>query len=101
MTMLVRITLLLAALVGALVGAPSAVASPENDFCRSLAGVGFTGDCAPLTALARDACAQKARGVDLGTIAQKLDLTTKNENLSNFVIAGAQLYFCPDRTATT
>ena len=101
MTMLARITLLTAAVVGALLGAPNASASPDSDFCRSMAGIGFTGDCAPLTALARDACAQKARGVDLTTIAQKLDLTTKNESLSNYIIAGAQLYFCPDRTATT
>jgi hypothetical protein len=101
MTMLAKITLLSAALVGSLVGAPGAAASPDSDFCQSMASVGFTGDCAPLTALARDACAQKARGVDLATIAQKLDLTTKNENLSNFVIAGAQIYFCPQRAATT
>jgi hypothetical protein len=101
MTMLARITLLVAAIVGALLGAPGAAATPESDFCRSLAGVGFTGDCAPLTALARDACAQKARGVDLTTVAQKMDLSTKNENLSNFIIAGAQIYFCPDRAATT
>jgi hypothetical protein len=101
MTMLARTLLLSAAIVGALVGAPGAAASPDNDFCRSMAGVGFTGDCATVTALARDACAQKARGVDLTTIAQKLDLATKNENLSNYVIAGAQLYFCPERPANT
>ncbi|AGB24285.1 Protein of unknown function (DUF732) [Mycobacterium sp. JS623] len=101
MTMLARITLLVAAIVGALLGAPGAAATPESDFCRSMVGVGFTGDCAPLTALARDACAQKARGVDLETVAQKLDLATKNENLSNYIIAGAQIYFCPERAATT
>ncbi|HYZ67525.1 MAG TPA: DUF732 domain-containing protein [Mycobacterium sp.] len=97
----VRIILLSAALVGALLGAPDAAATPENDFCRNMSGVGITGDCATLTALARDACGQKARGVDLTTIAQKLDLTTKNENLSNYIVAGAQLYFCPDRGAMT
>jgi len=101
MTMFSKITLLVALIVGALVGAPSAAASPDSDFCRSMAGVGFTGDCAPLSALARDACAQKARGVDLETVAQKLDLATKNENLSNYIIAGAQIYFCPERAATT
>ena len=101
MTMLGRITLLVAVMAGALVGAPSAAASPENDFCQSLAGVGFTGDCATLTALARDVCAQKARGVDLTTVTQKLDAATKNENLSNYIIAGARLYFCPERKATT
>jgi hypothetical protein len=101
MTIFAKTTLLVGAIVGALLGAPSAAASPESDFCQSLAGVGFTGDCAPLTALARDACAQKARGVDLTTVAQKLDLATKNENLSNYIIAGAQIYFCPERSATT
>src|SRR5690242_2440645 len=101
MTIFAKTTLLMGAIVGALLGAPSAAASPESDFCQSLAGVGFTGDCAPLTALARDACAQKARGVDLTTVAQKLDLATKNENLSNYIIAGAQIYFCPGRTAAS
>jgi hypothetical protein len=101
MTMFAKLTLPVAAIVGALVVAPSAAASPESDFCGSLAGVGFTGDCTSLTALARDACAQKARGVDLTTVAQKLDLATKNENLSNYIIAGAQIYFCPQRSATT
>ena len=101
MTMFSKITLLVALIVGALVGAPSAAASPDSDFCRSMAGVGFTGDCAPLSALARDACAQKARGVDLETVAQKMDLATKDENLSNYIIAGAQIYFCPERAATT
>jgi hypothetical protein len=101
MAMLVRITLLSAAIVGGLLCAPSAAASPDSDFCRSMAGVGFTGDCAPITALARDVCAQYNRGIDLSTVVQKLDLATKNENLSNYIIAGAQLYFCPQRAATT
>ena len=100
MTMLARITLLSAVMAGALVGAPGAAASPESDFCRSMAGVGFTGDCATLTALAREVCVQYDRGVALTAVAQKLDLTTKNPNLSNYIIAGAQLYFCPERDAT-
>jgi hypothetical protein len=100
MTRLARITWLSTAIVGALLGAPNAAASPESDFCRSMSGVGYSGDCTPLTALARDACVQKARGIDLTTIAQNLDQTTKNENLSNYIIAGAQLYFCPERAAT-
>lgn len=100
MTKLARITLLTAAIIGALIGAPGAAASPEGDFCRSMAGVGFTGDCATITALAQDVCAQYNRGVDVATVAQKLDLTTKNQNLSNYIIAGAQLYFCPTRHAT-
>src|SRR4051812_21458714 len=101
MTMLVRITLLSAVIAGALVGAPGAAATPESDFCRSMAGVGFTGDCATITALARDVCTQYNRGIDLTTVVQKLDLATKNENLSNYIVAGAQLYFCPERAATT
>ncbi|HYZ69108.1 MAG TPA: DUF732 domain-containing protein [Mycobacterium sp.] len=101
MTMPAKITLLLAVLGGAFIGAPGAAATPESDFCRSMAGVGFTSDCATLTALARDVCAQYNRGVDLTTVVQKLDLTTKNENLSNYIVAGAQLYFCPERSATT
>ncbi|OBG22223.1 hypothetical protein A5765_20690 [Mycolicibacterium celeriflavum] len=101
MTMLARITFLSAAIVGALIGAPNASASPESDFCRSMSGAGFTGDCATITALARDVCTQYDRGADLTTVLQKLDLSTKNENLSNYIVAGAQLYFCPERTATS
>ena len=101
MTILARTMLLSAAIVAALVGAPGAAASPESDFCRSMAGVGFTGDCATLTALARDVCVQYNRGVDLTTVVQKLDLATKNENLSNYIVAGAQLYFCLERDVTT
>jgi hypothetical protein len=99
MIMLARFTLLSAVVVGGLIGAPGAAASPQSDFCRSLAGVGFTGDCASITALAQDACAQRARGLDLGTIAEKLDLATKDQNLSNYIIAGAQLYVCPQRAS--
>ena len=101
MTKLAKITFLLAAIGGALAGAPGAAASPESDFCHSMAGAGITGDCTTFTALAQDVCAQKAHGVDLTTVVQKLDLATKNENLSNYIIAGAQLYFCPERNATT
>src|SRR3954466_14415488 len=80
MAMIARITLLSAAIVGALLGAPCAAATPETDFCRSMAGVGFTGDCATLTALARDVCMQYDRGVALTAVVQKLDLTTKNQS---------------------
>jgi hypothetical protein len=99
--MFMRMILLSAVTVGALVGAPGAAASPESDYCRSMAAAGFTSDCATLTALARDVCAQYNRGVELSTVVQKLDLATKSENLSNYVIAGAQLYLCPERRATT
>ena len=101
MTMLARFTVLSALLVGAVAGVPAVGASPESDFCRSLAGVGFTGDCATLTALGQNVCAQKSRGVDSTTIAQQLDVTTKNENLSNFIVAGAGLYLCPSSGAAS
>ena len=94
--MLARLTVLAAAVVASLVGAPGAAASPEDDFCRSMASVGFTDDCATLTALARDVCAQYDRGADATAVAEKLDRTTKDQTLSNFIVAGAQLYFCPE-----
>ena len=101
MAVLTRIIVLSAAIVGALIGAPGAAASPESDFCRSMASAGFTGDCSTITALAQDVCTQYNRGIDLTTVLQKLDQATKNENLSNYIIAGAQLYFCPGHAATT
>lgn len=101
MTTLARVTFPLAALIAALIGAPGAAASPESDFCRSLASAGVPGDCATLSALARDVCAQFDRGADVTAVAEKLDLTTKDQTLSNFIVAGAQLYFCPkDEEAT-
>ena len=96
MARLAKFTVLTAALVGALLGAPAAAASPENDFCRSMASIGFTDDCATLTRLARDACAQLDRGADLTAVADKVDVATKDQTLSNFIVAGAQLYFCPE-----
>jgi len=94
--MRVRVVAAAAAVAGALVGAPHAGATPESDFCRSLAGAGVPGDCTTLTTLAQDVCAQKARGVDLNAVLQKLDAATNNETVSNFIIAGAQLYLCPE-----
>ena len=93
-------TIALAALVmsgafASLVAAPSAIASPASDYCQSLAGAGYPGDCATLTSLAKDVCAQYDRGLDQLTIVQRLDATTKNEGLSNYIMAGAPLYFCP------
>ncbi|KUI23427.1 hypothetical protein AU193_01375 [Mycobacterium sp. GA-1285] len=90
------LTALLAAAAGLLMAAPHAAASPEDDLCRSMASVGFTGDCATLTTLARDACAQFARGADSTAVAEKLDIATKDETLSNFIVAGARLYLCPE-----
>lgn len=81
--------------IASLVHAPSAIAGPESDYCQSLARAGYPGDCATLTSLAKDVCAQYDRGLDLDTIVQRLDATTKNEGLSNYIMAGAPLYFCP------
>ncbi|BBZ19656.1 hypothetical protein MGAD_39910 [Mycolicibacterium gadium] len=68
---------------------------PESDYCQSLARAGYPGDCATLTSLAKNVCAQYDRGLDLDTIVERLDATTKNEGLSNYIMAGAPLYFCP------
>ncbi|MGO4445552.1 DUF732 domain-containing protein [Mycobacterium sp. 2YAF39] len=93
-------TIALAALAmsGALasfIHAPSAVAVPDSDYCQSLATAGYPGDCATLTSLAKGVCAQYDQGFDLTTIVARLDATTKNEGLSNYIMAGAPLYFCP------
>jgi hypothetical protein len=60
-----------------------------------MAGAGVPGDCATLTSLAKSVCAQYDQGFDLDTIVQRLDATTKDEALSNYIMAGAPLYFCP------
>lgn len=73
----------------------------ESKVPARMSAVGVTDDCAALDNLARAVCAQKARGVDLATVVQKLDIATKDQNLSNFIIAGAQLYLCPEREAST
>ncbi|MDA4108096.1 DUF732 domain-containing protein [Mycolicibacterium holsaticum] len=96
MTTLARHTALLVLGIGSLLAAPHAAASPDDDFCRSMTSVGFTGNCATLSTLARDVCAQLARGADASAVAEKLDITTKDETLSNFIVAGARLYFCPE-----
>lgn len=96
MTTLARLAALSAAVVGSLVAAPHAVAAPQDDYCRGIASVGFTADCATLTTLAQDACAQFDRGADSTVVAEGLDRTTKDETLSNFIVAGARLYFCPE-----
>jgi Protein of unknown function (DUF732) len=88
--------LLFVGLIASLIGAPSAVAGPELDFCRDMAAVGYPGDCATLVGLARDVCAQYDRGLDWQTVLQGLDRATKDESLSNYIMAGAPLYFCPE-----
>ncbi len=84
------------AIASQLVHAPSATAVPESDYCASLARAGYPGDCATLTSLAKGVCAQYDQGFDQLTIVQRLDATTKDEGLSNFIMAGAALYFCPE-----
>jgi hypothetical protein len=81
--------------IAALVHAPSAIAVPESDYCRGMAAAGYPGDCATLTSLAKSVCAQYDRGLDLTTIVGRLDAATKDEGLSNYIMAGAPLYFCP------
>jgi hypothetical protein len=85
-------------LIGAILspGAPTAAASPELDFCRAMADVGYPGDCAVLAGLAKDVCAQYDRGLDWTSIVEKLDVATKDDGMSNFIMAGAPMYFCPE-----
>jgi hypothetical protein len=96
-----RAAVLLAGLMASLVQAPNAVAEPDLEFCRDMAAVGYPGNCATLVSLARDVCAQYDRGLDWSTILQRLDLATKDEGLSNYIIAGAPLYFCPQHDDKT
>jgi hypothetical protein len=93
--------LLLAGAVASLIHAPSAVAGPELDFCRDMAAVGFPSDCATLARLAKDVCSQYDRGLDWSTVLQRLDLQTNDETLSNYIMAGAPLYFCPEHDGKT
>jgi hypothetical protein len=92
--------LAIAGMIASLVHAPSAIAVPDSDYCKSLARAGYPGDCATLTSLAKDVCAQYDRGLGQDTIVQRLDATTKNESLSNYIMAGAALYFCPKYAST-
>ncbi len=95
MTKLAGIALLLAGVAASLVHAPTAVAEPNPQFCGGMAAVGYAGDCATLASLAKDVCAQFDRGADVDAVATKLDAKTKDQGLSNYIIAGAALYFCP------
>lgn len=96
MTHLLRLVGLIAALVLSVVGVPEAFAAPEDEFCRSMASVGVTDDCATLRTLARDACTQLGRGVEVADVAETIDRATNDEILTNFIVAGARLYFCPE-----
>jgi hypothetical protein len=93
--------LLLAGAIASLIQAPSASASPDVEFCRDMAAVGYPGDCATLASLARDVCAQYDRGLDWSIVLERLDLATKDEGLSNYIIAGAPIYFCPEHDNKT
>jgi hypothetical protein len=88
--------LLLTGAIASIPAAPSAAASPELDYCRAMASAGVPGDCATLTGFAEDVCAQYDRGLDLTTIVERLDAATKDEAVSNFIMAGAPMYFCPE-----
>jgi len=101
MTNIVRIALIVAGITGALVHAPSAAAEPDVEFCKAMTAVGYSGDCATLAGLARDVCAEYDRGVDWTTVLTRVDLATKDEGLSNFIMAGAPLYFCPEHDDKT
>jgi hypothetical protein len=89
-------TLTLTVAITLLTGVPSAGASPELDYCRAMAAAGVPGDCATLAGFAKDVCAQYDRGLDMTSIVERLDVATKNEAVSNFVMAGAPMYFCPE-----
>ena len=93
--------LLLSGAIASLPGAPQAVASPESDYCRAMASAGVPGECATLTSLAKDVCAQYDRGLDLAAVVETLDAATKDQQLSNFIIAGAPMYFCPEHDDKT
>lgn len=81
-----------------LVNAPIAGASPESDFCRDMTAVGYTGECAAIVSLANDVCEEYDRGLDWETVVEGLDAKTGNEDLSNFIMAGAPMYFCPEHS---
>lgn len=101
MTKAAGTALLLAGAIASLINAPSAVAEPDLQFCRDMAAVGYKTDCAILANLAKDVCTQYDRGLDWSTILARLDITTKDEGLSNYIIAGAPLYFCPEHEGKT
>jgi hypothetical protein len=82
-------------LASLLVLAPNAHALPDNVFCSQLAAVGYAAPCPALVALAKDVCAQYDRGANLSSVIGLVDARTKDTGLSNYIIAGAPMYFCP------
>ena len=101
MTKAAGTALLLAGAIASLIHAPSAAAEPDLEFCRDMAAVGYPSDCTTIASLARDVCTQYDRGLDLSTVLEGLDAATKDEGLSNYIIAGAPLYFCPEHEDKT
>jgi hypothetical protein len=89
-------TAMMGGLAASLFLTPSAHADPEQDFCGAMAAVGQAADCGTLSSLARDVCDQFDRGIELDAILEQLDGATKNQGLSNFIVAGAPMYFCPE-----
>jgi hypothetical protein len=49
-----------------------------------------------LVTLAKGVCAEYDRGRSLSTVAELVDARTKDQGLSNYIIAGAPMYFCPE-----
>jgi hypothetical protein len=78
-----------------LAGAPGAHALPDNPFCTRMAALGYTGQCSTLVTLAQGVCTEYDRGASLSTVTDLLDARTRDQGLSNFIIAGAPMYFCP------
>jgi hypothetical protein len=89
-----------AGVLAALLGAPSATAVPDPGYCQGLAAAGYPGNCATLTSLAKDVCTQYDRGFDLDTIVERLDGMTQDKGLSNYIMAGATVYFCPEYSSS-
>jgi len=74
---------------------PAAGAQPAPEFCVAMARAGVGTDCATLLGWGRQVCAEYDRGATWDAVAAALDVRTGDEMLSNFVIAGAPMYLCP------
>lgn len=92
----------LSTLAIAIVPAPSAPALPDNannangtNFCTQMAAIGYPAQCSTLVTLAQGVCTEYDRGRSLSAVTQLVDARTKDQGLSNYIIAGAPMYFCP------
>ncbi|EKF22866.1 hypothetical protein C731_3147 [Mycolicibacterium hassiacum DSM 44199] len=74
---------------------PAAGAQPTPEFCVAMQGAGFDTDCTTLIGLGKQVCTAYDRGASWASVADALDARTGDETLSNFVIAGAPMYLCP------